>query len=146
MKNREIVELKIAIAVLKKYKIAGSEPIIESLSQMLVPSEDVKSSRRHEYHHLLIVDGEGEVISTSNNKESFILALRKAGINEIYNLSLKINNRPFITKIPEPKYRKKYRAIENELYIHNISSAKSMKPILETVSEKFGLNWTIYLK
>lgn len=139
-------KLEVAIEVLKQYKIEGSEPIVEKLSEKLaviIGSNPVKIEQGG--HHLLIKDNNGEIISRSNNRDTFLMVIKTAGVQQIKEIGIQINNRPFITDSPDRKLKKKYRSIENGMYIHKVITAKSMKPIVETICDKLGLSWTVYL-
>lgn len=146
MKLGKKEKLEVAIEVLKKYKIEGSEPIVEALSEKLAVIIERNLNRiRQGGHHISIIDKNGDIISTSNNRDTFLMVIKTAGFQDVKNLGIEINSRPFITDSPDPKLKKKYRSIGNGMYIYKVITAKSMKPIIETICDKLGLSWTVYL-
>lgn len=141
-------KIEIAIEVLNKYKLNGGEAIVESLSLILLGLKEVSTSsteKEKTYFHLELRDKEGNVISTSNNHKTFLSAITTAGLREVYKLGLSHGTRPFLTEKPAKESTNKYVAVDEGLYMYKVGSAKSMKPLLDKISEALGLGWTVSL-
>ena len=136
-------KIEIAIEVLNKYKLNGGEAIVESLSLILLGMNSTEKEKT--YFHLELRDKEGNVISTSNNHKTFLSAITTAGLREVYKLGLSHGTRPFLTEKPAKESTNKYVAVDEGLYMYKVGSAKSMKPLLDKISEAFGLGWTVSL-
>ena len=130
-------KIEIAIEVLNKYKLNGGEAIVESLSLILLGMNSTEKEKT--YFHLELRDKEGNVISTSNNHKTFLSAITTAGLREVYKLGLSHGTRPFLTEKPAKESTNKYVAVDEGLYMYKVGSAKSMKPLLDKISEALGL-------
>lgn len=139
----------VTIETLRKYNLNGSESIINSLSLMLRGMEEVENEtdmlpRNH--FHLIIKNRNNFVISSPNNKDTFCSAIMNAGLRNVYELKLYCGSFPLLTDLVPPRHRKRYHSVGDGLYMRKVVAATTMKPILETISERLSLGWTIMLK
>lgn len=143
MTNEELLQrLYITCDTLELLNIRVSQKIYDTIERLENPELHIEKKIRGK---LLLEKEDGSTIFFSNAKCTFLEAIKDAGIHNVMDLGITWRNEPLLTKFPSVKKKRKYHYAGNDLYIYDSMSTAHKKDVLQTISDKLGLNWSVYI-
>ena len=82
---------------------------------------------------------DGEVISRSTAKDTYIDVLERIGPNNIKDFDRNINGRPFFDLIPHPKYPGQSFKLSNNTWVNTNITTEKKVAIINEISQKYDL-------